>query len=406
MSELKTKALNVLKQYWDYNEFRSIQYDVIQSVMSGKDTLLLMNTGGGKSLCYQVPGLLMDGVTLILSPLIALQKDQVDALMVRGVPAAVINSTTGVRARKKILQQIHNKELKLLYISPETFFSDSFKIFKDLIDVRLICVDECHLASTWSDFRPDYQKINLIRETFPDAPILAVTATADDLIVKDVLKYCGFSNDYNRFQTSFDRANIHYNVIPSVGSASLQVLDILSKYNKQTTPGILYFSSRDRAEEFTRFLNVAGYSAVCYHAGLKKKEKESAQESFLNGEVNLICATIAFGIGVDKPNCRFVICVDPPNTLDELQQLWGRNGRDGKHSDAYLIYNPSSYRTASWLISTTTKNPQRLFVKIEKLKKLHSFCRSSSCRRKQVLAYFNEQYEHKNCKSCDICLNV
>ena len=216
----KQKALNTLKQYWGYDSFREIQEDVIQSVLNGTDVLALARTGLGKTCLFQVPALMLEGTTLVISPLKALQKDQVDALMARGVPAAVINSTTGVRARKKILQQIHNKELKLLYISPETFFSDSFKIFKDLIDVRLICVDECHLASTWSDFRPDYQKIDLIREAYPDAPILAVTATADDLIVKDVLKYCGFSDDYNRFQTSFDRANIHYNVIPSVGSAS------------------------------------------------------------------------------------------------------------------------------------------------------------------------------------------
>jgi ATP-dependent DNA helicase RecQ len=403
-SVAKLTPTDILKKYWGYDSFRGIQQDVINSTLSRKDTIAFAATGDGKTVMFQVPALLLPGTTLVVSPLKALQKDQVDRCMSLGIPVAALNSDTGVRERKRILKELQDRSLKILYVAPETLFSDGFKPFLELLDVPLIAIDESHVCSSWSDFRPDYRKVHKVREIFPDATMLAVTATADEQIKKDIIKYMGIHNDYNLFVTSFDRPNIHYNVIQATMPTVDHIIRILVKYDKET-PGIIYCSSREKTEQLAKFLNMTGYKAISYHAGMKKKEKEKAQEDYLSGEVNIVCATIAFGMGIDKPNIRWVIHADPPNSFDDLAQQWGRASRDGEHADAYLIYNPKTLNSALWLLSKTTSSPERLQIKISKLKEFHAFCRSKTCRRRQVLGYFGEVYDKGNCKSCDICLS-
>ena len=399
----KDKALAVLKQYWGYDSFRDIQEDVILSVLSGRDTLALARTGLGKTVMFQVPAMVLEGTTVVVSPLKALQKDQVDNCTKIGLPVAFINSDVGIRARKKILKQLEDKELKLLYVAPETFFGDDFKPFRDLLDVPLIAIDESHCASSWSDFRPTYQRIHEMRQMFPKATMLAVTATADEMIKKDIVKYTGLKSNYKLLTTSFDRVNIHYNIIKAIKPITDHVLEVLLKYDKNTQ-GIVYCGTRESAEKMSQFLNMLGYPSLCYHAGMKKKEKEKAQEDYSNGVVKIVCATVAFGMGIDIPCVRFVIHVDPPHTFDDYSQQTGRCSRDGERADAFLIYDPATLRKASWLISQTTKNPDRLQIKLTKLRKFHAFCKSDRCLRAQLLEYFNEKYPKKNCGSCNICL--
>ena len=399
----KDKALAVLKQYWGYDSFRDIQEDVILSVLSGRDTLALARTGLGKTVMFQVPAMVLEGTTVVVSPLKALQKDQVDNCTKIGLPVAFINSDVGIRARKKILKQLEDKELKLLYVAPETFFGDDFKPFRDLLDVPLIAIDESHCASSWSDFRPTYQRIHEMRQMFPKATMLAVTATADEMIKKDIVKYTGLKSNYKLLTTSFDRVNIHYNIIKAIKPITDHVLEVLLKYDKNTQ-GIVYCGTRESAEKMSQFLNMLGYPSLCYHAGMKKKEKEKAQEDYSNGVVKIVCATVAFGMGIDIPCVRFVIHVDPPHTFDDYSQQTGRCSRDGERADAFLIYDPATLRKASWLISQTTKNPDRLQIKLTKLRQFHAFCKSDKCLRTQLLGYFNETYPKKNCDSCSICL--
>ena len=399
----KDKALAVLKQYWGYGSFRDIQEDVILSVLSGRDTLALARTGLGKTVMFQVPAMVLEGTTVVVSPLKALQKDQVDNCTKIGLPVAFINSDVGIRARKKILKQLEDKELKLLYVAPETFFGDDFKPFRDLLDVPLIAIDESHCASSWSDFRPTYQRIHEMRQMFPKATMLAVTATADEMIKKDIVKYTGLKSNYKLLTTSFDRVNIHYNIIKAIKPITDHVLEVLLKYDKNTQ-GIVYCGTRESAEKMSQFLNMLGYPSLCYHAGMKKKEKEKAQEDYSNGVVKIVCATVAFGMGIDIPCVRFVIHVDPPHTFDDYSQQTGRCSRDGERADAFLIYDPATLRKASWLISQTTKNPDRLQIKLTKLRQFHAFCKSDKCLRTQLLGYFNETYPKKNCDSCSICL--
>lgn len=400
----KQKALDTLKQYWGYDSFREIQEDVIDTVLSGTDVLALARTGLGKTCLFQVPALILEGTTLVISPLKALQKDQVDACLKLNIPVAFINSDVGIRERRRILKLLTEDKLKILYVAPETFFSEDFKPFLALLKVPLLAIDEAHCASSWSDFRPNYQKIHLIRELhFPKATLLAVTATADAMIKKDIIKYTGLKPDFKTYQTSFDRPNIHYNIIRAYKPTSDYVFEILSKYTKDTQ-GIVYCGTRDAAEQMSKFLTMLGYPSICYHAGMKKKDKEKAQEDYANGTIKIICATVAFGMGIDLPKVRYVIHVDPPHTFDDYSQQVGRCSRDGERADTFLIYVPDSLRKASWLIRKTTLNPERLKVKLLKLKQFHEFCSTTTCRRIQLLSYFGEKYPKLKCNSCDACL--
>lgn len=399
--------LEVLKQYWNFDSFRAPQGDVISSVLAGSDTIALAATGTGKTVMFQVPALCLDGVTVVISPLKSLQKDQVDNCIKKGIPVALINSDTGKRARKKLIDQLKDKTLKILYVSPETLFGDNFSdILEHLTNVPLLAVDESHCCSSWSDFRPKYQEIHRARtEFFPDATVLAVTATADDAVLEDIVKYLGLSSTHKTFRTSFDRPSIEYSIrklLPHQ-SAFKEAARIIRDYHKGE-PGILFCNSQKKTEELAQTLNMLGFKARHYHAKIKKSEKEAIQDAFISGEVDIVCATIAFGMGIDKPNVRWVIHIDAPNNFDDYSQQVGRASRDGLPSKAYMLYDPASRNVAQWLIRQTTKNPERLQVKIKKLNQFHAFCQDEKvCRRKAMLSYFGETYPKANCNSCDVC---
>lgn len=405
--EAETLAKQTLKNYFNYDSFREIQQDVITTVLSGTDAMALLATGGGKTMLYTIPALIFDGVSIIISPLKALQKDQVDSAKAVGIPVELVNSDLGVREKKRILKALESKQVKMLYVSPETLLSDNFKPFLDLIDnIPFIAVDEAHVCSSWSDFRPDYQLIYQIREKIaPDAVMLCVTATADSNIKQEIVKYSGLKNNYQLFQSSFDRPNIHLNIVTQSTPVSTQILNIINKYPKGTK-GLLYFNSKKKADDFAKYLKIAGYKALSYHAGMKKKLKEEAQNLFKKNEIDIICATIAFGMGIDIPDIRFCIHPDCPDSFDAYSQQIGRCSRDGERADAWLLYTPKSAVISQFLIKKSTFNPNRLKIKLQKLQNFHSFARSNLCRRKQLLAYFGEQYTLSNCKSCNICLGT
>lgn len=291
-----------LEKYWGHSSFRYPQQEIIKDILEGNDVLALMRTGFGKSNLYQLPSLLLDGITLVISPLKSLQKDQVDACIEKGIPAALLNSDTGIRAKRVILKDIETNVLKLLYISPETLFSEGFKQFKDVLtNVSLIAVDESHCCSSWSDFRPAYQKIYLAREElFPNATLLAVTATADQNIISDIVKYTGLKEDHKTYKTTFDRSTISYNIIKILNKDKIlkTINHLISKHNNQA--GIVFCNTQKDAEQYSSILKTLGKNCAYFHAKMKKKDKEQVQEDFIAGKIDIVFATIAFGMGVDK----------------------------------------------------------------------------------------------------------
>lgn len=502
---------------------------------------------------YQIPALILDGVTLVISPLKALQKDQIDALESKGIQAALLNSDVGIRAKKKLVQDLTDKKIKILYVAPETLFSPSFTPLIPLLDVKLIAIDESHCCfkedmlvhteqqklsflqlydlykkkeilpqvlcindstkkveykqitkvyrnmttsklicltlsnsepiictpdhkiltlggytpasqlstgstlitydtllnykttnaitrietiktnvnfvydievkdnhnyfvssknskpilvhncSQWSDFRPKYQQIHQVNKIFPNAIKLAVTATADDLVIKDIVKNTGIKPNYKLFKGTVDRSNIQINIFKQTKAPSRHVIDVIESFGKEEQ-GIIYCASREKTKQLSDYLNALGYKAVFYHAALSKKLKDEAQIGFTDKSIKIMCATIAFGMGIDIPDIRYVIHTDAPDSFESYQQQIGRVSRIGNPSYAYMFYDPSSYALAMWLNRKTTKDPSRLMMKNKKLKAFHDFCKINTCRRKALLKVFGEEYTKDNCESCDICL--
>lgn len=400
--------LEVLTQHWGHDSFRDPQEDTINSILSGKDTITFASTGKGKSVMFQVPALCLEGVTLVISPLKSLQKDQVQALVKKDVPAALLNSDTGVKARKLIIQKLKDNTLKLLYVSPETLFGEGFKEIRELlVNVPFIAVDEAHCTSAWSDFRPKYREIYKIRdEWFPDAVMLAVTATADDKVLEDIVKYCGFGSKYNLFKTTFDRPNIFLDIrkAPVSGSGIMEAAALIRE-NHLNQSGILFCGTQKKTEDAASLLSALGFKAKAFHSKLKKSEKDETQDAFINNEIDIVCATIAFGMGVDHPSVRFIIHLDAPSNFEDYSQQCGRASRDGEPAIAYMLYDKASYRTSAFLIKKSTLNPERAAIKMKKLQDFHNFCSSKRCRRVQLLLNFGEEYSYRNCKSCDICVS-
>ena len=341
--------LDLLKQYFGYDEFLPLQEEIIASVLNGEDSLVLMPTGGGKSLCYQLPALRLDGLTLVVSPLIALMKDQVDALKSNGIPAGFINSSLPFSVLLRVQEQALQGGLKILYVAPERLALPAFQSFLSRLKVSLVAVDEAHCISVWGhDFRPDYRRLGELRSTLPGAPFLALTATATERVRRDILDQLQLKQP-RQFIASFIRANLNYSVLPKNRDSFEVLVELLQKHKGESS--IIYCTSRKETEGLAASLREGGFEAQPYHAGLEKDVRRQTQENFIRDRIPIIVATIAFGMGIDKPNIRLLVHYDLPKSLEGYYQETGRAGRDSLPSDCVLLYN---YGDAACMTSRRT----------------------------------------------------
>ena len=390
-------AKRALKKYFGYDKFRPLQEQVIQSVMQGEDAIVIMPTGGGKSICYQIPALIMEGVTIVVSPLIALMKDQVEGLRANGVQADFLNSSQSSQEQARVIERISEGKSKLLYVSPEKLLSQDFYYLLMQLKVNLFAVDEAHCISVWGhDFRPEYTKMAYLKKQFPHVPVIALTATADSLTQKDIINQLGLT-DPKRYNSSFDRPNLSLNVAPGKDKFKA-ILGFLRQRPHQS--GIIYCLSRKATEGLSEKLRNAGVNASYYHAGLSADERAQRQENFINDEVPIICATIAFGMGIDKSNVRWVIHYNLPRNIESYYQEIGRAGRDGLKADTLLFYSFSDVIVHRKFIEESAQKD----VSNAKLERIQQFCDAQICRRKILLSYFGEHLE-EDCNNCDVCKN-
>lgn len=397
--ELYQNALSLLKRFYGYDTFRPIQYEVIEQIMAGNDALVLMPTGGGKSICFQLPALLKEGCTIVVSPLLALMKDQVDALRSNGIPAAAVNSMQTDSTNREVLEKVFAGQVKLLYISPERLLAEVPR-WSTSLNVSLIAIDEAHCISQWGhDFRQEYTKLSVLKQYFPGVPFMALTATADKLTREDIVKQLGITNA-QLFISSFDRPNLSLYVEANYTAAQKKdkILDFLEEHKGQS--GIIYCLSRASTETVADFLQTQGYNAACYHAGLGNTERQSVQQRFLNDEIEIICATIAFGMGIDKSNIRWVIHYNMPKNMECYYQEIGRAGRDGMPSDVLMFYSYGDVATLTHFVEESGQTG----INREKLLRMQEYAEANVCRRRMLLSYFNERYDH-DCGHCDVCKN-
>ena len=391
---------STLRTIFGYTSFRPYQQEIIDSLIRGEDTFVVMPTGGGKSLCYQIPALHRPGVGIVVSPLISLMKDQVDALVANGVAAAFYNSSLSEKKARQVLAQIHSGDLDLLYVAPERLMSDSFLERLAGIPVSLFAIDEAHCISQWGhDFRPEYIQLARLRELFPQTPIIALTATADPQTRTDIIRRLGLSQA-NCLVTGFDRPNIRYTVIEKQKPFT-QLKDFLASHGDEA--GIVYALSRKRVEEVAVKLREAGFAAAPYHAGLPDAERQRVQEAFLRDDIRIVVATVAFGMGIDKPNVRFVVHYDVPKNIESYYQETGRAGRDGLPAEALLLFGFGDVAVARGIIETGN-NAEQNRIELHKLNAMVGFAEAQTCRRRVLLGYFGERLE-EDCGNCDTCLS-
>ncbi len=395
-----THAQEILKHKFGYDSFRMNQQAAIECVLAKKDCVVLMPTGGGKSLCYQIPALLLDGLTVVVSPLIALMKDQVDALRNNGVEAAFLNSTQSSREQTEVFQAVRTGRVKLLYVAPERLLqsNDLFLDFLRSVNVSLFAIDEAHCISSWGhDFRPEYIQLGKLKRYFPDVPIIALTATADKLVRKDIFERLGIRGA-ELFVSSFNRPNIYYRVAPKRNSYR-QLIEYLEKRRDEC--GIIYCLSRSSVETLAADLRDEGFIALPYHAGLDKDARDRHQELFLKDEIKIIVATIAFGMGIDKSNVRFVVHLDLPKNIESYYQETGRAGRDGLESEALLFFSWGDINKLK-NFAEVEGNSQQSEIMLRKLKTMGEFGDLKTCRRRYLLNYFSEEL-NDDCGHCDNC---
>ncbi len=391
----------ILQRYFGHTAFRPYQQEIIQDLRDGRDVLAVLATGGGKSLCYQVPALIGGGVTLVISPLIALMKDQVDDLQARGVPAEALNSSCSYAATRRILSELEEGFIPILYVSPERAVSDDFLDFIASLPVTLIAVDEAHCISMWGhQFRPEYRSLRVLQERFPQVPMAALTATATPDVRDDIARQLGL-DDPSVYVGTFDRGNLRYAVVPKGEDAYGRLRGYLQ--GKRGEAGIVYVATRDGALALASRLQADGFRALPYHAGMTAAARERAHDRFMAGKVRIICATSAFGMGIDKPDVRFVVHYDMPKTLEAYYQESGRAGRDGGAGDCILFYCDDDAKRLRSLIDRDLPSEFQREVAREKLQSMVDYCSTGVCRRRQILEYFGEGSGIEPCGGCDLC---
>ncbi|RII25273.1 MAG: DNA helicase RecQ [Geobacter sp.] len=389
---------HTLRTVFGFHEFRPPQQEVIERVIDGEDVFLVMPTGGGKSLCYQVPALHRDGLAIVVSPLISLMKDQVDALRANGVAAACFNSALAPEEARRVSRQMDSGELDLLYVAPERLMQPDFLDRLATLKLALFAIDEAHCISQWGhDFRPDYVQIGRLRGLFPSVPMVAMTATADPETRKDIIRQLGIEQA-KVYVAGFDRPNITYTVM-SKHKPFAQLGAFLG--GRRDEAGIVYALSRKRVEQVTERLRAAGFSAAAYHAGLPDEERARVQDAFRCDDLRIVVATVAFGMGIDKPNVRFVVHYDMPKSVESYYQETGRAGRDGLPSEALMLFGMGDVMTARSLIENSD-NPERVRIELQKLNAMVAYAEALTCRRRALLTYFGDQRE-QDCDNCDIC---
>ena len=393
------RVKELLKRYFGFDEFRPYQAEIINSVSQGRDTLVLMPTGGGKSLCFQLPSLSFPGVTLVVSPLIALMKDQVDALKRNGVPVEYLNSTQSRSEQVRIQRAAFGGDLKLLYVAPERITRPGFQQFLEAIDLSLIAVDEAHCISEWGhEFRPDYRNLRTLRQLKPGTPVIALTATATESVRDDIVDQLGLSTPAI-FVTSFDRPNLMYRVLPNIDRYD-HLLDRLR--DDPSASAIIYRSSRAGTEDMVADLAEDGIRALPYHAGLDDGTRARNQEQFVRDEVQAIVATVAFGMGIDKPDVRLLIHYEMPPSIERYYQESGRAGRDGLEAECIVYFGPRERERQEYFLDRIDDQSRRHIAQ-QKIRDMVAYCQTASCRRGYILQYFEELPGASNCGNCDVC---
>lgn len=392
-------AREALKKYFGYDQFRPMQEEIIQAVYNKEDCLVLMPTGGGKSICYQIPAITSDGLCIVVSPLISLMKDQVEGLKANGVAAAFLNSSLSSAEQQMIEDEVYHGRIKLLYVSPEKMVSESFLPLLKQSRVRLLAIDEAHCISSWGhDFRPEYKQMRFLKKQFPEVPIIALTATADKVTRRDIVEQLQLA-DPKVFVASFDRPNLSLTVRPGQKRRE-QILDFIKQRPQQA--GIIYCLSRKSTEEVAKKLQEQGLKAGFYHAGMDPARRNKVQEDFINDNLLIVCATIAFGMGIDKSNVRWVIHYNLPKNIEGYYQEIGRAGRDGTKADTMVFY---SFRDVTVMREILQSNrSENIEVQLSKLERMQQYAEAMVCRRKILLSYFGENLE-ENCGNCDVCKN-
>jgi ATP-dependent DNA helicase RecQ len=389
-----------LEKYFGYTSFLPHQEEVVDAVLARRDVLAVMATGGGKSLCYQLPALVFGGLTVVVSPLIALMKDQVDGLRANGIPAATINSSLGYGERQIIERVILEGRIRVLYVSPERAVQPFFLSLIAKAGVRLIAIDEAHCISMWGhNFRPEYRRLRVLKERFPTVPIIALTATAIPAVQDDIAVQLALKNPA-RFVGSFNRKNLTYRVVPKARYFP-RLVRYLSEHRDDA--GIIYCFSQKATEDLAVKLRDRGFSALPYHAGLPDAVRAENQEAFSHGDAAIICATVAFGMGIDKPDVRFVIHTDLPKDIESYYQETGRAGRDGEAADCILFYSRGDYNTIRYIIEKECTDAVQKDVAYRKAGAMLDYCETAGCRRKFLLTYFGEAYPEERCGGCDRC---
>ena len=388
---------NVLKQYFGYSAFRPKQREIIQHLLDGKDALVLMPTGGGKSMCYQLPALMMNGVTVVVSPLLSLMKDQVESLQANGIAARAINSAVSETENMLVRRECAQGMIKLLYVSPERLLVE-LPFLHENVEISLFAIDEAHCISAWGhDFRPEYAQLGILRETFPNVPIVALTATADKVTRTDILEQLHIPNA-RMFVSSFDRPNLNLDVKRGMNTKERNQAILQFMLRHQHDCGIIYCISRKTTESVAAYLRSHQFTTAVYHAGLTVEEREKAQNDFVCDRVQIVCATIAFGMGINKSNVRFVIHYNLPKSIENFYQEIGRAGRDGLRSDTLLFYNVSDIIQLNRFALDSGQRE----INMERLRRMQEYAESNVCRRRILLNYFGQPYLCE-CGHCDVC---